>query len=111
MKEIKEGTVIHGTMRREDLIPAFLEELKSISEEMYDAYLRNYPNYSTDESFMNSEDADCMLQDLFDELDSYAPKGMMFNSHPGDGSDYGFWVDPDYEEGDEHRYDSEWKKD
>ena len=35
--------------------------------------------------------ADWLMDDLFDALEECAPKGHYFGSHPGDGSDLGFW--------------------
>jgi hypothetical protein len=40
----------------------------------------------------SSEDAQFLLESLFDELDAHAPEGYYFGAHPGDGSDYGYWA-------------------
>lgn len=52
------------------------------------------PAYVQDDDndpWWDSIDAQCLLQDLCDVLDSYAPTGRYFGTHPGDGSDFGFW--------------------
>lgn len=76
----------HATMRPEDLIPAFanfLSEQKGIDPTLYPVV---GPGYD-----FNSEDADWLLDSLFDKLNAIAPEGTYFGAHPGDGSDYGFW--------------------
>jgi hypothetical protein len=91
-------TVIHATLRTQDLVPAFLDvisntpeyaqilvsnidELKVISEPFTD-----------DDERWDSEYMDYFLNEvLFDALNLYAPDGFYFGSHIGDGSDFGFW--------------------
>jgi hypothetical protein len=36
-------------------------------------------------------EGDDLLEALFDTLDEFAPSGYYFGTHPGDGSDFGFW--------------------
>ncbi len=89
------GTVSHGTMRNEHLIPAFIEELNRINPEIAQALLNRFgigsgPTTGTDE-FYESEEAGELVDQLFDTLDGFAPEGMYFGALEGDGSDYGFW--------------------
>lgn len=94
------GTVSHGTMRPEDLIPAFLNvaeahrlsranraqvrEIRSRVNQTETTATRPAYDYNTEEA---DEDTDA----LFDILDTIAPAGHYFGAHPGDGCDYGFW--------------------
>ena len=94
------GTVIHGTMRTQDLIPAFLDTLAEVWPEAYEGYMAAafppIPAYVQDEGdyseWWDSEDAHWLLESLFDQLNEAAPEGYYFGAHPGDGSDYGFWA-------------------
>lgn len=81
--EILPGTIIHGTMRNEDLIPAFRRELSRIDA------LAEASIVPADDP--DSEDGHEELIELFDVLDRYSPEGHYFGAHPGDGSDFGFW--------------------
>lgn len=93
------GSVSHGTMRYADLIPAFLNELRTRDPARYAALVVSpfgpVPGYVQDEGddseWWDSNDAFCLLEELFDALDDAAPDGTYFGAHPGDGSDYGFW--------------------
>lgn len=75
------GSVSHGTMRPEDLIPVFVQ------------YVEEFAPDQTPENafFTDTEDDIWLLEELFDILDSVSPPGCYFGSHPGDGSDYGWW--------------------
>jgi len=94
------GTVIHGTLRNEDLIPAFFEELERRDPDARDTLLNDWehmfdPNengYVLRTDLDNTEDQDYFLWEaLWGALDRIAPKGYYFGAHPGDGSDFGFW--------------------
>lgn len=82
--EIIPGTVIHGTMRNDDLIPAFRRELERIDA------LAEASIVPADDP--ESDDGQEELTELFAALDRYAPEGHYFGAHSGDGSDYGFWT-------------------
>lgn len=95
------GTVSHGTMRPQDLIPAFLSELERLDPAAYQqvmipgAGFPAVPNHALedeDADWWQSEDCGFVLDELFDALNEFAPEGAYFGAHPGDGSDYGFWM-------------------
>lgn len=93
------GTVSHATMRPKDLIPAFCEELRSLGHR--DKRLSRIERESQTRDYYDSDDKytpDDDLASLFDMLEEHAPSWMYFGSHPGDGSDYGFWVSESIEE-------------
>jgi len=84
MKELLNQTISHGTMRPEDLIPEFLEVLEELNPEISESAKR-WNELAIQE--VQSQ----FLSELFDLLNEEAPEGFYFGSHPGDGSDYGFW--------------------
>lgn len=84
------GTVSHGTMRAEDLIPEFVCTLRAIDTgKEYADLITKACDLDLD---YDSEQAGDILADLFDALDALAPDGHYFGAHPGNGSDYGFWA-------------------
>lgn len=106
-KEFKNVSLSHATMRAEDLIPAFSNFLRENDPEGYKQLLEEWrdalPHTGTverDEDITDSnwinvgsnrENADYLLDDLFSYLNNLAPDNCYFGSHPGDGSDFGFW--------------------
>jgi hypothetical protein len=102
------GSISHGTLRPEDLIPTFMTALEKCAEADVSGRFddRNYVRAEstranlakvqanidrlTDEYF-DSQDAQDDLDMLYDELGAYAPAGHYFGAHEGDGSDFGFW--------------------
>lgn len=110
---IQTGSVSHGTMRSEDLIPCFLSVLDDCKQDYalsvrpggelescerigkLDSMMGDIERRAESEDYYESEDADYDLEWLFDTLGEFAPEGFYFGSHPGDGSDYGFWQSED----------------
>lgn len=96
---LKNVSVISGTMRSQDLIPAFLDVLRMHDTEWYCAHITRVwpmpPSYALeddDDEWWDSEQCSYFLnEELFDRLNDIAPEGYFFGSHPGNGSDYGFW--------------------
>lgn len=82
------GTVSHGTLRTEDLLPAFAAELRRVT-----SHPGNLTLAAEAEAIMNfeSEEASELCNDLIELLNEYAPEGMYFGAHEGDGSDFGWW--------------------
>lgn len=97
------GTVSHATMREEELIPAFLDELQSQRplkrehRKLIRDIKRNLRNTETEMRYYESEDASYDLDALFDALDTYCLPYFYFGAHPGDGSDYGYWLPEDFQ--------------
>ena len=102
LREVSEpGSISHGTMNPEDLIPRFMSHLFRQDPKRARQIWKTYPNLlqalcdknagiKTD--WWQSEEASEILNnDLFDEMDLHSPEGHHFGSHPGDGADYGYW--------------------
>ena len=94
------GSVSHGTMREEDLIPSFIWELEQMKPLHRDhrANLKEIRANMETEGYFDSEDAGYDLESLFNMLEAYALPYFYFGSHPGDGSDYGFWLSEGFED-------------
>lgn len=92
MNKIPVGTVSHGTLRNEDLIPDFFDALESyvpdkaqeIKSDKDYYYILEFGHYDTETAYY-------LLEDLIDCLNDIAPEGYYFGAHIGDGSDFGFW--------------------
>ena len=102
MTDLRNQSIIHATHRPQDLIPAFMGAVKAIDAEAYANFWKGYITLSVDpltaednHPFWNSNQADWILEDLFDTLNALAPEGYYFGAHPGDGSDFGFWEEED----------------
>lgn len=89
--DLKDRSVSHGTLRSIDLIPEFLGVLKQYAKDRYDAYVKANPEV-LDLDGMDDETLSWVVDELVDELNAVAPEGTYFGSHPGDGSDFGFWT-------------------
>lgn len=79
-------------MRPQDLIPVFMDVLRDTPE--YVQLMHSIPAHASEDDnddWWRSEEAALLLESLFDTLDSYAPEGHYFGTHPGDGSDYAYW--------------------
>ena len=119
------GSVSSGTMRPEDLIPAFCSELeyrakhdtwipakvrrahlaavRDINASMQthgetDGYDAKGEYHYDAGDYYESEDAESDLESLFDALEAYAGPYFYFGAHPGDGADYGYWLSESWDE-------------
>jgi len=117
--QMRTGTISEGTMRPEDLIPVFCNEIKDIRHRLEanrrrgkgDLSLHNDEILAITETlegikklqhrkgYWESDHPTFDMNELFERLDVNAPDGFYFGAHPGDGADYGFWKDePDENE-------------
>ena len=108
------GSVSCATMREEDLIPAFCYELQGLARQTgilpaktrrehaklaRDIEKRMHSENSVlSDDYYASEDAGYDLESLFDALGEYAAPYFYFGAHPGNGSDYGFWLSEEWDE-------------
>ncbi len=96
------GTLIHGTHRTQDLIPAFVAQIKLMAPDCtHQSYVYTQRPQSAYHSatvigdratWWDSADAHDLMHDLQDTLNELAPDGWYFGAHPGDGSDFGYWM-------------------
>lgn len=112
------GSVSSGTLRNEDLIPAFVSALEDIRERIaspgattepaaetaervrivsgLDDFLgeiesRMYADPDNPEAYFESEEAGWDLEELQTRLEEFAPPFGYFGTLEGDGADFGFW--------------------
>ena len=105
MSKVTIGTISHGTLRTEDLLETFADELNRLSDNPSHKQLIFFAqewiakDLSTPdlEQAMPwfAEDGAQMVGELSDALNEYAPVYCYFGTLEGDGSDFGFWLDPD----------------
>tara|TARA_Y100000310_G_scaffold329533_1_gene399581 strand:+ start:121 stop:579 length:459 start_codon:yes stop_codon:yes gene_type:complete len=95
------GSVSSATMRPQDLIPRFLDELRDLAgDAKVDTLVMEYDVpaglddalQDDNHPYWGSEEPEGLLEVLFDELDEHAPPHCYFGAHEGDGADYGFWI-------------------
>jgi len=93
------GSLIAGTLCPQDLIPCFLEAVAEFAPAHYEGLMASafgpIPAYvqdeGTDSPWWQSEEASALLENLTDILNEVAPEDCYFGTHPGDGSDFGWW--------------------
>ena len=98
--ECELGSVISGTMRDEDLIPAFVDVILDIdpNNELALEVQERFDNVDADDADAPSFvyfgiESQQDVEWLFDELNELCDiPYAYFGAHPGDGADYGFWI-------------------
>jgi hypothetical protein len=105
MHRVTLGTISHGTMRPEDLIPTFADELERIARGDAQQMKACAPLIAEARAIdwnaqqgMNDDPCCEVLADLEDALNGFAPDYCYFGAHPGDGADFGFWLSEDWEQ-------------
>lgn len=94
MNKIIEGTISHGTLRSQDLLRSFATELARVSTEDDAALIAEAHELAQNDP--ESESATETVSDLIDRLTDIASEyGFYFGTHPGDGSDFGYWTPED----------------
>jgi hypothetical protein len=103
MKYAEIGSISTGTLRNEDLLETFSNQLEYFMDhnpQLSPHLCRIFRGlvYDANESEEGKE-ADSLIIELMDALNLFAPPGHYFGAHPGDGADFGFWPneDPDHD--------------
>jgi hypothetical protein len=93
-QKISIGTVSHGTLRNEDLIPAFLDELKNLDIYTYARLIRANADivaWAESNAPVEPEFAGEFVYILIEALNDCSPDYVEFGALKGDSSDFGFW--------------------
>src|SRR5574343_576101 len=91
-KSYANGSLSHGTMLEEDLLPCFLGFLRSVAKrcqittQVHDIESELLTSYLGHDAELREV---LLNETIWDLLNEIAPTGSYFGSHPGDGSDYG----------------------
>jgi hypothetical protein len=88
------GSVSHGTLKGEDLLPVFADELKKFEpdhELVKEAYelMAGWGDNDNEEM----DEIDELVNDIQDAIGEFAAPFTYFGAHEGDGSDFGWWID------------------
>lgn len=106
MKYPKLGSISHGTLRPEDLVPVFLDTLDTVSRNYGDIdqlceaqRLYGAIDYATGfDAYYEEDEPHSDLARLDRHLNIFAPPYCYFGAHSGDGSDFGFWLQEDWKQ-------------
>lgn len=101
-KQFQLGSISTGSLRTEDLLPAFADTCRSLGNPGLTVLGEAYMLINGGEDW-DDDLAIELLQDLTDVLQELCPPFVVFGAHEGDGADFGFWPDHDALE-EERRY-------
>ena len=101
MKYASIGSISHGTLRTEDLLATFADEIEYQVQRNADEWCsdqgridrNNFLRLANEarEIDPDGEDAAELIDELGDTLEHFAPPYCYFGANEGDGSDFGFW--------------------
>ena len=97
-----EGTIIHGTLRNEDVFPALVDHLEAMElpDDLYEAErIKLVEEFREDfrAKELESEYGQELVYEVFQAIESYLPSGYYCGALEGDGSDFGIWKMEPYE--------------
>lgn len=88
------GSISSGTLRTEDLMTAFADELERIAPELSEIAEARAVATLANAGWLHvyeSEEASDLVDALSDALSEHAPPFCYFGASDGDGADFGFW--------------------
>lgn len=89
------GSISSGTMRPEDLIPVFLEALRTVRGSVPKDLYNLGRAFQTGK--LDAIHTDELRAELENALSEFAPPYAYFGAHDGNDSDYGFWLCADFQ--------------
>jgi hypothetical protein len=113
MTEFQLGSISTGTLRTEDLLPAFTYTMGELTHspisntskypneamaKLWDEAIKAINNPDTDTNPLSDDECVArneILSDLQDALNELCPPFVYFGTLEGDGADFGFWPDMD----------------
>ena len=95
MAEFQLGSISTGTLRTLDLLEAFASEAEARCGDMATKAVSTAHIYLDPDAIVDDEQAQETLDELRFLLEDSCPPFVYFGTHPGDGADFGFWVDMD----------------
>lgn len=90
IEDLRDRSVSSGTLKSDDLIPKFLDVLKTYGKDKYDKYIKENPEVE-DWKNLDEETMGWVVDELTDLLNEIAPDGCYFGASEGDEADFGFW--------------------
>ena len=102
------GTVVEGTMRPQDVLPAMMDVMLQYHPEAYQLVTSTISS-EFDLTYMElcghenhpawqDEDMSWIVNEVArDAMNEIAPDGYYFGSHSGNDSDYGYWLEDDWD--------------
>jgi|ETNvirnome_2_300_1030623.scaffolds.fasta_scaffold01868_13 hypothetical protein len=85
------GSISTGTLRTQDLVPVFLQELGRREHPQAAVLAESALGGEDDDPWWVGDDCAALMEELVDALNETAPDGHFFGAHEGDGADFGFW--------------------
>jgi hypothetical protein len=93
------GSISTGTLKNDDLAESFIYELRQ-QRPLHRNHRKLIRSIELDQRNLGSRWDDVQgsedVNELMDALNEYAPHGFYFGSHPGDGADFGFWLEESF---------------
>lgn len=116
-KRARLGSISHGTMRTEDLLPEFVYTLRELNPrhpalKVYNQIMKALDGLDSlgvrlyDEWWKSDLAVEMVNESLLEALNELAPDYCYFGTSEGNGSDYGFWIDWHRIEDDSHGQDA-----
>lgn len=101
MKYADFGSVSSGTLRTDDLLGSFADELEYQLSRQPTRFARKEYRTLLRQAYKairigNDNDKDWLVDELQDKLGEFVPPYSYFGTHIGDGADFGYWLSDEF---------------